>query len=217
METQAYKLLKAAPMKIAAVVGAIAAIATAIWADEIKAFLGVSWTNGQVTNWIAYFFAATTIYCAAGWWLKPTGITTDVSDKEKLPASMTSMRSHIDAMATRSDELIEAEAVTPDLDLNGLLAQVYKALNGAPDGTDQEKAAFYKKVDREIGDKVHLRKMAIWGRINDRPLQQLRSTQSIVLDHKKKCLFIHSDALYPTRYTDLRFNKAQVRAAWPLK
>ncbi len=127
------------------------------------------------------------------------------------------MRSHIDAMLPSPEELIEAEDLAPDLKLDGLLSQVYKVLGGVPNGSEAQKTAFYKRVDREIADKVHLRKMAVWGRLHGRPLDRIRSTQLIIMDHKSKALLIKSDALYPARYTDLHFNKAQVRAAWPLK
>jgi hypothetical protein len=100
--------------------------------------------------------------------------------------------------------------------LDGVLIVVYKHLGGAPDDASR-KQAFYRKVDFEIQDKIVEKGLYVWGRFGSRARERL-SAQSLKrgwLRHREKTFFAPTLDSSPMEYTDLCFNKAQVRRAWP--
>lgn len=104
----------------------------------------------------------------------------------------------------------------PDIAIVGLLGRIYKKCGKLPkDG--RLKAAFYKRVDREIADAVVLNRLSVWGYYMDTPIRAINfhAWQNAILDHRKRTLSIPTDTARPMIIRDLRFNKEETDAIWP--
>ncbi|WP_430428353.1 hypothetical protein [Parasphingorhabdus sp.] len=112
--------------------------------------------------------------------------------------------------------LSETNGLKPDIPLNGFLGRIYKSFGGAP-SSDAQKTSFYKKVNREIADKVSLNNVNVWGYYGERPIQKIgkQSWDSGSFDHRQKTLSIQGDAVRPMVFRDLKFNKDEIDAIWP--
>lgn len=103
----------------------------------------------------------------------------------------------------------------PDFLLNGLLVKVYKALGPVPRGRS-ERDEFHRRVDLEIADQVSQNDMHVWGRYDDKPLQQIGSYWNDgSFKHLDKSLFVDRSYGPRTRFTDLHFWKHEVDKIWP--
>lgn len=103
----------------------------------------------------------------------------------------------------------------PDLPLTGLLIRVYKKL-GPPPHDDDQRQAFYRRVNLEISDKVAVHQLHVWGRLGDLPLQAIyrHEWSHGRFDHRGK-RFVHAYDFGTRDFTDLHFNKAEIDEHWP--
>jgi hypothetical protein len=103
----------------------------------------------------------------------------------------------------------------PDFPLAGVLVLVYKALGGIP-SERHLRDEFFRQVDLTIADAIVENNLSVWGRVLDRPRQRISmaSLRAGRLLHVWKYLEVPTDAVRPTRYTDLMFNKAEVLDVW---
>lgn len=106
----------------------------------------------------------------------------------------------------------------PDLPLIGILGRVYRALGGAPrDGGNVAMAKFWRRVDLQIGDKVVVEHLHVWGRLGNTPLRRISESewQDGTFNHKIKTLRVPTAYADPYEYTDLHFSKREIERVWP--
>jgi hypothetical protein len=84
---------------------------------------------------------------------------------------------------------------------------------------EAEQASFNRKIDLEIADKARLKRMKVWGRIGDSPLDRIGadSLQCGKFEHQKKrfqSLGMHASR--PTVWTDIFFNLSEAGEILPM-
>ena len=104
----------------------------------------------------------------------------------------------------------------PDLPLNGLLVRVYAKLGGEPSGASA-RAAFKRRVNLEIMDRIAHNHLSVWGRFGVRALEAISDNlwQRGTLDHEKNAFSVSISYGDPATYDDLHFNKAEIDKVWP--
>lgn len=104
----------------------------------------------------------------------------------------------------------------PNFPLNGVIVKVYKSLGGMPKERHM-KEKFIQKVDLAIADAIVERGLTVWGRLADRPREQISPTllRKARFKHIWKFIEVPVEAVRPVRYTDLMFNKEEIEEVWP--
>ena len=105
----------------------------------------------------------------------------------------------------------------PDLPFTGVLVRLYKKKGGMPE-EEGKKQEFLRSINLELGDQTHQKRMAVWGRIHNLPIDRISpySLQYGAFDHRNKqftATGLH--AVRSTVWTDLKFCKAEVDEVWP--
>lgn len=98
-----------------------------------------------------------------------------------------------------------------------LVARLVHRLGPVPKEHEAKKE-FFRQIELEIADKVHSRRMAVWGRLRDNPRDRIRQDylRFARFDIQGKMVAIrHPDAVRWTNYTDLKFDGHEVEEAWP--
>lgn len=104
----------------------------------------------------------------------------------------------------------------PDYYLKQVYARLIMRLAPVPEGAEAKKR-FFERINLEIADKVHLKKMWVWGRRGTVAAKRIPAAtlDNATFDGKEGKLRIPSiDSLNATVYHDVKFNREQVEAVW---
>ena len=238
MRRIAYQALLKAPFRIASGASTALGFVGTFWPDKVKAMIG----NGVPVQPIGIaLLLASAIYFLLLWLLKPgekdggsgTTVTTggpyspavgsvggnltqvfNPPPAEKSPYEMPPPKSPWDDPTFRLTSAALANAI-PDMELREVCVRLY-------DSFAQLVADFETRVDLEIKDNVRFRDLHTWGRRKAKDgLNDVWKDAWLTGDfsHKRGSLiFRHPDnPAHPVKWTDLRFNRAEVDQWLPPK